>query len=316
MLIAHRRGLRLLTGWFGFLLVVLCIALPCVGDPYLLVANHQGGDSVSRYDLDGNWQGYFVTPGSGGLDNAVGMQIGADGHLYVASEGTAQVLRYDGGDGSFIDVFASDPQLQFVGYLTTGPNGDFYAAGVGNNTVVRIDKNTGAIAGTAATGGGLNGPDGMVFNAAGDLLVSSYFSNSVKRYNPNTGAYLGDLITAGGLVRPLHLAIEGDELLVVSQGTHSIRRYDLDSGAYLGDLLSGNGLNNPIAQATLPGGDRVVSSYSNSRLSRFESDGTASGVFASGAAEGVISPTTMLLVPEPATGLLLIGGLAVLRRRR
>jgi len=302
----------------GLVFAVLYFASPCMGAPYLLVANHQGGDSVSRYDLDGNWQGYFVSPGSGGLDNAVGMQIGADSNLYVASEGTGQVLRYDGGDGIFIDVFASGPQLQFVGYLTTGPDGDFYAAGVGNNTVVRINKNTGAISGTAATGGGLSGPDGIVFNAAGELLVSSYFSNSVKRYNPNTGAYLGDLITAGGLVRPLQLTIEGDELLVVSQGTHSIRRYDLDSGAYLGDLLTGNGLNNPIAQVTLPGGDRIVSSYSNSTLVRFESDGTASGLFASGAPEGVISPTTMLLVPEPATGMVLMssGSFVALRRRR
>jgi hypothetical protein len=304
--------------WIGLVAVVLCFAVPSLGAPYLLVANHQGGNSVSKYDLDGNWQGYFVSPGSGGLANAVGLQRGADGHVYVASEGTAQILRYDGATGAFIDVFASGPQLQFAGYLATGPGGDFYAAGVGNNSVVRIDQTTGGIVGTAASGGGLSGPDGIVFTGSGELLVSSYFSNSVKRYNPSTGAFLGDLISGGGLVRPLQLVIEGNELQVVSQGTNSIRKYNLQTGAYLGDLLIGGGLNNPIAQVTLPNGDRIVSSYSNSSLIRFDSAGALQGVFASGLAEGVKSPTTMILVPEPASASVLIGcgSCAVLRRRR
>ncbi|MEZ6193505.1 MAG: hypothetical protein R3C45_19720 [Phycisphaerales bacterium] len=302
--------------WITSLAVLLCLALPCVGESYLLVANHQGGDSVSRYDLDGNWLGHFVTPGSGGLDNAVGMQIGADGNLYVASEGTGQVLRYNGHDGTFMDVFASGPSLQFVGYLTIGPNGDFYAAGAGNNTVVRSTVQQATLPGAAASGGGLNGPDGIVFTSAGELLVSSYFSNSVKRYNPETGAYLGDFVAGGGLIRPLQLVIEGDQLQVVSQGTNSIRRYNLDTGAYLGDLLIGGGLNNPIAQVVLPNGDRVVSSYSNSSLVRFDAGGVLQGVFASGAGSGVVSPTTMILVPEPTSVAILGCGAFVFTRRR
>ena len=298
--------------------VVALLGFVCAanGEQFLLVSNHQGGDSVSRYNLAGDWQGYFVAPGSGGLSRAVGLQMGADGDLYVASEGTGQVLRYNGQTGAFKDVFADAAQLSGIGYMTFGPDGDLYASGAGINSVLRIDGQTGVITDLAGAGGGLSGPDGIAFSG-GEMLVSSYFTNSIKRYNPVSGAYLGDFVAAGGLVRPLELTIAGGELRVVSQGTNSIRRYDIGSGAYIGDLLSGGGLFNPIAQAELPNGNRVVSSYSNSSLIEFDSAGQLVGVFASGIGEGLASPTNMLLVPAPG-GVFVLGGVAVVgvRRRR
>ena len=110
--------------------VALCVACVARGEQFLLVANHIGGNSVSKYDLNGNYLGDFAAPGSGGLTRAVGLQMGADGHLYVSSEGTGQVLRYNGQTGAFIDVFAHAPELSAIGYMTFGPGGDLYAAGV------------------------------------------------------------------------------------------------------------------------------------------------------------------------------------------
>ena len=41
-----------------------------------------------------------------------GLAIGADGNLYVSSNGTDAVLRYDGRNGAFVDVFASGGGLK------------------------------------------------------------------------------------------------------------------------------------------------------------------------------------------------------------
>ncbi len=44
---------------------------------------------------------------TGGLVSPHGLEIGPDGHLYVASFGSDEVLRYDGRTGDFIDAFVT-----------------------------------------------------------------------------------------------------------------------------------------------------------------------------------------------------------------
>jgi sugar lactone lactonase YvrE len=82
-------------------------------DGNLYVGNF-GGNSVNRYDgatgqpLPACGEGaYFVLPGSGGLSQTHGIAFGPDGNLYVSSEATNQVLRYNGTTGAFLGVFAT-----------------------------------------------------------------------------------------------------------------------------------------------------------------------------------------------------------------
>ena len=79
------------------------------GDVYLTDQGNNGhppGHSVMRFDgTSGAYKGEFVTPGSGGLLDPIGMAWGPDGHLYVASAYSDEVLRYDGATGYFIDRF-------------------------------------------------------------------------------------------------------------------------------------------------------------------------------------------------------------------
>ncbi len=171
--------------------------------------------------------------------------------------------------------------------------------------VFKADPATGAFIAVAATGGSLSGPDGLLFLSNGELLVSSYFNHAVKRYDPSTGNYLGDFINGGGLLNPLELRLVngGSEIHVVSQGPNTVRAYNANTGAFISTALSGGGLNNPIARLELPNNDLLVSSYSNSRIVRFESNGTLVGNFASGASQGLIRPTVMILVtPPPCPG--------------
>jgi secreted PhoX family phosphatase len=68
----------------------------------------------------GDFIDVFVSSESGGLGSPDGMLFGPDGNLYVASDSTDEVLRYDGVTGAFIDVFVSGggclPSAEF------GPN--------------------------------------------------------------------------------------------------------------------------------------------------------------------------------------------------
>ncbi len=54
-------------------------------------------DNVLRFDEStGKFLGEFIGPQSGGLMRPGGLAIGPDGNLYVSSNATDVVLRYDG----------------------------------------------------------------------------------------------------------------------------------------------------------------------------------------------------------------------------
>jgi len=72
----------------------------------------------------------FVSSGSGGLNDPEGLVFGPDGNLYVASEITDEILRYDGTTGAFIDTFVSAGSggLDKPDDSLFGPDGNLYVA--------------------------------------------------------------------------------------------------------------------------------------------------------------------------------------------
>src|SRR5947209_339168 len=61
---------------------------------HLLVSS---GDGVLRYaETTGAFIDSFVGPGSGGLARSQGLAFGPDGNLYVSSQESQSVLRFDG----------------------------------------------------------------------------------------------------------------------------------------------------------------------------------------------------------------------------
>jgi WD40 repeat protein len=124
-------------------------------DGYLYVSIDGGGASpppfpngVNRFDpVTGTFIDQFVADNAGGLAGAFGLKFGPDGNLYVCSEATNQILRYDGPNsatpGAFKDIFASQGLSEPLG-LVFGPNGDLYVAnagGSGNGSIVHFDPN-------------------------------------------------------------------------------------------------------------------------------------------------------------------------------
>jgi streptogramin lyase len=130
-----------------------------------LYVNSQVDDSVLRYDgmtgaplpAPGRNGAVFVPSHSGGLLNNYGqLDFGPDGNLYVASDGTNNVLRYDGTTGEFLGVFvpAGSGGLNQPEGLVFGPDGRLYVASGGTNNVLRYDGNSGAFLGVFTGAGG------------------------------------------------------------------------------------------------------------------------------------------------------------------
>ena len=85
---------------------------------------------VMRYDgTTGDFEGVFITAGSGGLNEAEGMAFGPNGNLFVASELGNAVLEYDGTTGAFVGEFvaAGSGRLSEPTFITFGPlESDFF----------------------------------------------------------------------------------------------------------------------------------------------------------------------------------------------
>jgi DNA-binding beta-propeller fold protein YncE len=131
------------------LLVALAAAPSASGGGELLVLDRRSNQIVRVDDVTGAVAGVFVAPGSGGLREPPAAVSGPDGHVYVASFGTDQVLRFNGKTGRFLGVFAADDRLKEPADLAFGPDGDLYVAA--GARILRFSGRTGALAGEVRT---------------------------------------------------------------------------------------------------------------------------------------------------------------------
>jgi hypothetical protein len=236
-----------------------------------------------------------------GLTQPSGLAIGSDTNLYVNSNGTNQVFRFDGTTGAFIDVVvaAGSGGLSKPTGLTFGPDHNLYVASNITNNILRYGGTTGQFLGVFASGGGLVKPDlGLIFGPDGNLYVSSNGTNQVLRYNGVTGQFMGVFVAAGsgGLVLPAGLAFGHDgNLYVSSNGGRNVLRYSGTNGTFLGQFVApgSGGLAKPTVLAFGPDGNLYVNSHDTNRVVRY--DGTT-GNFINAFAGGpeLVAPTGLV----------------------
>lgn len=270
------------------------------------------GDSVARFDLaTGTFLGELGP--SDDLDGALGIVVGPDGQIYVASEEANMVLRFDGATGAFVDRFVwDDPRtpndetggLAGPGAVLFGPDGQLYVSSFDSDAILRYDGATGAFVDVFVTAGsgGLDGPDaGMVFGPDGHLYVPGYYSDSIPRYDGATGAPLGDFTPAQDdrLDRPRTLVFHGEHLYVANEGSGEIVRYDASTGAFVDVFVAAGagGLTAPAGMVFGPDGVLHVASVEDDQVLRFDADGAPLPTIVDAVGGKIGGPTHITLAP-------------------
>ena len=277
----------------------------------------------------------LVIPQNLGLAGPRGLIFGPDGNLYVASQDTNEVRRYNA-TGTLIDTFVPKGSGGLTGptSLDFGPDNHLYVGSGGANEVLRYDGATGVFIDifvgddpatpTINEAGSLQVPRGIVFgpdaNADGipDLYVSSRDSNEVLLYDGTLGTFLRAFVTdipqtpfseSGGLDHPTGLTFGPDgNLYVNSFDTHQVLQYNA-AGMFLSvfvandpatpDVDESGGLFQPVGIA-FAGSTLYVSSFSNNEILSYDAAGTFIGPFVSDdpATLGVDETGGLLLAAE------------------
>jgi DNA-binding beta-propeller fold protein YncE len=234
-------------------------------------------DAIGRFNgSTGAFMGAFTS----GQNGQVRHMAFHNGYLYMATQESNDVVRYDATTGAFVDVFVPPGSggLGVPSGLTFGPDGNLYVTSNGN-AVLRYDSTTGAPLGTfvGTSSGGLSGAGGMAFDPSGAYLyVASGGSNQVLKYNGSTGAYVG-VAASAGLSGPDDVAFGSDGLLyVLSPGNSRILRYT-ESGTYVDDYVPAgiSGLSQAQEMTFGPDGDLYVATLSPSQIMRFGTENEA-----------------------------------------
>lgn len=223
-------------------------------------------------------------------------RISADGKLYVVSEGSGQVLRYDARTLAFEAVAVALPGgFGATGMVLTGD--EIWVAGYDYDGVKRFTTGGQALADAVAPrAGGLNGADnGMVLGPDGRLYVPGYDSDNVVRRDPTSGQTTVFITAgAGGLNETRGILFEpsGQTLLVTSEANGRVLRYNASNGAYLSTVISG--LSRPTGITYHPDGSLLVADADAVR--KYDPVSYAARGTLTTAAAGQVNGTTFITV--------------------
>jgi DNA-binding beta-propeller fold protein YncE len=276
----------------------------------LLVSGFDSKNVVAFDATSGAFSRVFVKAGSGGLSGSEQLAFAPNNDLLVASFGSNEVLRYDGKSGDFHGVFAAITRP--VGIVVHDGFAYVSSYDYSGGVVNRYNAMTGAFVDTfvAKGSGGLGPAHGLAFGPDGNLYVADNLRDRVLRFDGTTGAFVG-AIDSG---HPTGLTFGPDGNLYVSDGDHGrVLKHDGATGAFLGNFIATGygGLVDPHGLVFRDDGKLYVSGGDGVR--RYDSStGAFIDLFAS--ADRLRRPTYMTFapVPEPATYVTLLAGLAVL----
>jgi hypothetical protein len=181
-----------------------------------LLVGSQLTHSVVAFDADsGELLGTLVESGAGGLNLPGTLLITPAGNLLVCSEGTDQVLEFDGETGEFIKVAAEGSGLDAPGALLYDSAGYLLVANSEGDSVLKFWPEDGTFIETfvAPGAGGLDKAVGMLWNDRGNLLVCSRNTGQILEFDGATGEFVAVLSDDASLTNPQYMVLaelEGD----------------------------------------------------------------------------------------------------------
>jgi DNA-binding beta-propeller fold protein YncE len=160
-------------------------------DGFLYVASHSTSTSIVKLNI----QTGVATPFATGTLLPHGLTFGPDGNLYLAGAEpdtrAAQIRRYNGTTGEFIDVFASDPEMGDPHGIEFGPDGNLYVADLTalGSSVLRFDGVTGEFIDVFAFDPNRSQPYDVAFGPHdGNLYLAD--TRGIVKFNGTTGDFI------------------------------------------------------------------------------------------------------------------------------
>ena len=264
-------------------------------------------DAIGRYDgSSGAFKGYFVSQGSGGLDQPQKILFHPQtDHMLVTGFFNNSIKAYDGNTGAYLGDFSSGYSLSSPTKMILGHDDLLYVSQWGGK-IVRFDLSGVFVDefSSISIPAGL----GMEWDDAGNLYVASWgtdgFDGQVYKFD-SLGNSLGTFINSSELDGPVGIwREEAGDFLVVDWRKGSVLRFD-SSGAFKGTFISGNERIEGHAFGT--DGSIYLCNVQIDQVKRYDASGNFLSTFIddsnlAGANDIVLEPETASTSNDPLAG--------------
>jgi sugar lactone lactonase YvrE len=216
------------------------IAIASDGD--FVVANNAG--YIEEYSPGGTpIEQYFAGP----LNNPRGITFDSAGNLYVATQGSHQIVEIPVGGGSDSVIATGFSAINGLAFS----NGTLYATDGGAGTV---DSVVGGVITPIVTG--LSSPNGITFDAAGNLMYVVQHGNSeISEFTVGGVPISNPFISQTSAMGPKTIAIDSQgDFFVTDYNDSTVTEYD-PTGAILLNTFQSSDLNGPcfvVTQVAVP----------------------------------------------------------------